>query len=325
MLLAAVRRRWRLAAMGAVTGLLAGLALTIVHPVPFTGEATVMVGHPSGADPARNVVTDVVLATSAAVAEDASERLGGKPSVATLLASLRADAPSSELVDIEVDSPTAAQAVSRAEAVAAAFADFRRRQSDSQSAAVTEAIGQRLRSLSEELAALLDRIGVLGGDDPAVSPNVQGLSELGAQRVELSSRIDTLSQESEAAGFDAETVRARTGVVHTAYLRGRPSLRATALNLGACALAGLALGVGWVIAAALTSNRVGSRDEVSRALGVPVAASVGRERRWRGPAEAARPDPGWSAIWRPCWPSVVPAAAGFSSSPSTRSARRRRR
>ena len=43
-----------------------------------------------------------------------------------------------------------------------------------------------------------------------------------------------------------------------------------------------------MVAAALTSDRVRSRDEVSRALGVPVAASVGGGRRWRGPAEAAR-------------------------------------
>ncbi len=285
-LIAAVHRRWRLCAVCAATGLLAGLALTTLEPLPFIAEATVIVGHPSGSDPARNIVTDVALARSAAVAEAAAERLGGQPSANALMASLRSDASSSELVRLEVAAPTPVQATRVVEAVAAAFVEFRRVQFDQQSAAVAKAIGQRLDSLTEELTTLLDRIGVLEGGDPATSPNVEGLSELDSQRVRLSSRITTLSQELEAASFDGEAVRARTGVVYSARLLDRPVLRTGAVNIGSAGVAGLALGLGWAVVAALTSDRVCSRDLVSQALGVPVATSASRGRRSRRRAMA---------------------------------------
>ncbi|MEA2716218.1 MAG: hypothetical protein QOI99_535, partial [Actinomycetota bacterium] len=281
-LLAALRRRWRLCAALALIGLVGGIALSAMFPVPSTGTVTVMVGHPSGSDPARNVLTDVELARTFAVAQLAADRLGAQPPAATLQATFRSANLSSELVQLKVDGPTAEEAIRRVDALADAFVDFRRDQFDQQWQAAAAAISQRQGSLTAELAALEARIAVLEGGDPAASPNVQGLAELQADQIALTSQIATLSQQLEAGGFDAEAVRARTQVVDAGHAPARALVRATGVNLVAGVLFGLVFAAGWVIVVAITSDRVRGRAELSVALGAPVAVSVGARSHFRG-------------------------------------------
>ncbi len=273
-LMAALRRRRGFCASMAAAGFLASLVLGAAFPVPYTGTVTVMVGHPSGTDPTRNVLTDVELAKTLAVAEGASKDLGGAVSADALRATLRSEALSTELVALKVDGPSAAEAARRAEAVGESFVAFRRDQLGQQWAAASAAIDRRQVALNEELAALDARIAVLAGPDSTTSRNIAGLAELQAHQLTLASQIGALSQQAEAGRFDAQTTDVRTRLVGSGHAPARPLARTTALNILAGILLGFTGAAAWVIVGAIVSDRVRSRAEVSVALGAPVAVSV---------------------------------------------------
>ena len=281
-LLAALRRRWRVWTATTVAGVLGAVLLSSTYAPLYTGTATVLVGHPSGSDPARNVVTDVELARTQTVAARAADLLGlGTGGAAELLGSVRSAAVSAELVKIKVDGPTDADAVKRVDAMATAFVAFRREQVGAQWKAAEAALKHRQEELSAELASVESRLDVLGGADPAVSPNVKGMAELEARRLAVNSQIANLNQQLEAGSFDTEAVVARTEVVDAGRSLGRPFMQSTGVNVVAGFILGLAAGAGWVIVCEITSDRPRRRGEISAALGVPVGLSVGRVRHWR--------------------------------------------
>src|SRR5262249_53874600 len=108
-----------------------------------------------------------------------------------------------------------------------------------------------------------------------------------------------------------------SGVLGPAGLVKQSVKRRLALFAGGGLLAGLALGLGIAILAAIMSNRLRRRDDVGRALGAPVRLSVRKGsvklRRLRRQGLAAAKSAGLSRIVVHLGAVMTPTSGGFSS------------
>jgi capsular polysaccharide biosynthesis protein len=261
----ALRRRTWLWCATTVLGLLIGLGLYLEHPLGYQASASVMLTYASDQNAADASVTDLSLAQSHSVAQGALQRLGLQESLASFMGSVAVTAPAGRIILFTVTAPSSQAAVVRANALAAEYLRFRAALLENQ---------QRLvfASLDSQLARVT----------PA---SVPGLAAAIAY-YQATAQVDLIS-----------TVNGSTVLNAAAPIRR--SLRKILTYPGGGLLAGLGLGLGFVIVETLVSDRPRRRDDVARALGAPVRLSVGRVRlsRWlpgrRGLAAA-----GDATIWR---------------------------
>jgi len=240
----ALRRRWRLWCTTAVLGLLVGLGLLAEKPPGYQASASVILAYSSDQNVGNASVTDLSLAQSRSVAEATLQRLGLRESLASFIASYAAAATSDRIVQFTVAAPSSDVAVIRANALAAEFLQFR--------AALLE---NQLRLVS-------------GALDSEMAGATQGL-QAAIATYQATAQVDTTSM---ADGSKVLNVGAPL----------KRSIKKTLYDIGGGLLGGLALGMGFIIAETIVSDRPRRRDDVARALGAPVRLSVGKIRlsRW---------------------------------------------
>jgi hypothetical protein len=169
--------------------------------------------------------------------------------------------------------------VARAGALAAAFLQFRAQQAQSDEQHVLAALQQQvtqakqhIKSLSAEVARLKALPLAQQGKLPSVQAQLsQATSQLPAlqQTVtgnQVSARMSTAQMVRGSAVLDAAAP-----IAHSRF-------KLPALYAVGGLLAGLVLGVGFVIVRELVSDRLRRRDDVAHALGAPVRLSVGAVR-----------------------------------------------
>ena len=198
-------------------------------------------------------------------------------------------APTDRLLVITVSAPSASEAVSRANALATEFLQFRTNM-------VKTAQNLVVRSLQQQINQAQQRVNSIDAQISQVSAEPTSAT----QQAELK---NLQTQENQATGALTSIQSANTenlvstqvssyGIVHDSevldpagllppHSRLKRLIEYTFVGL----IAGMVFGMAIVIIGALISDRLRQRDDVARALGAPVKLSVGamgRSRRGRG-------------------------------------------
>ncbi len=244
----ALRRRAWLWCTTAVVGLMVGLGLFVEHPPGYQASTSVLLTYSSTQSIADASITDLALAQSRSVAEGTLHRLGLQESIASFLASYAVTAVTDRVLQITVTAPSSEEAVVRANAVAAEFLQLRAAILENQQQLVFAALDRQLAQ--------------------ATSATRAGL-QVAIAKYRANAQVATTSTVNDSKVLNV------AAPIHR-------SIRKTLTDPGGGLLAGLALGMGFVIVETLVSDRPRRRDDVARALGAPVQFSIGKVRlnRW---------------------------------------------
>jgi capsular polysaccharide biosynthesis protein len=251
------RRKWLWITM-AVAGLLIGSSLHAVIPSKYTAQSELLIVSNPNDDPTRDMATDVALLQSESVAQLVITQLHLDTTAQKLTGDYTGVALTDQILQITFSAPTAADAVTRANALDNAFLNYRKAVLTEQNNAVTNTLNQQAK-IATSLANL----------PGTTAPQKQSyLSQVNSYNQTIQSNDLTLDQ---IVG-QSQVVAGATAIIH--------SKTKVFLVDGASGLvAGLGLGLGIIAVAAIVSDRIRRRDEVASALGAPVELSVGKFRR----------------------------------------------
>jgi capsular polysaccharide biosynthesis protein len=284
----------------AAAGLVIGSALYLSSPPSDQASTTMFLTVGPEAAPGTAIQDDQAIAQSRVVAGLALHQLGLQQSVNSFLGSYTATALTDRVLEITVNAPSSADAVSRANALAAQFLRYRANQLEIQQRLLTKSLDQQVVLARQHVSSLTRQISQLAGG-PAASADKARLSSLRTQRTLATATLATLQQSvngEEATSQEVTTSQVRQSQVLDPAAPLAPPSRLKHLVLYGFTglLVGLMLALGIVIIRALISDRLRRRDDIARALGAPVKLSVGHVglSRWRpgrrGLAAAARPE-----------------------------------
>jgi capsular polysaccharide biosynthesis protein len=294
---AAIRRSAWFCCAAALAGVLIGLAAYREFPPAYQASTTILITY----GPYENAVTapadNQAIVQSRAVAGLAMHKLGLKQSVSSFAAAYTATPISNRVLVITVNAPSSEAAVSRANAIAAAFLSFRAGQLEAAQRIVLGSLGQQINSAKQKVQSLSGQITRLSAQRPSPVGRA-ALTRLRAERSHSASALARLEQTATGASAGNLTTLAVKGsvVLDAAAPLPRSHLKGRLFYAAAGLILGLLLGAGIVVIRALVSDRLRRRDDVAHALGAPVEVSVGTVRRSRwlpgrpGPAATVSPD-----------------------------------
>ena len=273
-----LRREWRtwggLAAMGAALG----LAFVVLVPSSSKASVLLLMAHPANLDSQSAMATDVSLLNTREVATRTVAALNLDMEPQAFQGTVSAEPVTTEILSISVSAPDDEAATARANALTEQYLDFRATQLRSLSSGLIEGYQSRVKTAREEVSRLTGeyrQAAERGPDGQTLA------SEILSRRTELNAQIVEMQQAIEEAALTADAAIASTHVIDPATV-GKASLKKTlVLHVVSGLIAGTALGVGFVLFRALTSNRLRRRRDVGLALGAPVRFAVAS----RGPSE----------------------------------------
>jgi len=284
-LAAALRRSAWLWCVAAVAGLLVGSLAYAATRDPYQASTTLLLTL----DPSQNVTAQAAdneyqadnqaMTQSRTVAGLAIRKLGLRESVSSFLSSYSATSVSDRVLVITDSASSSDQAVLRANAIAAAFLQFRAGELLEEQQLTRSAFDQQIGQTRQGISSLRQQISRLSASPASAAQQAQ-LSNL---QTELSQATSTLAGLNGAA-FSYETTtqpaiaaEAKSdvvldGAVPLPYSQGKHLLLYALIGL----FLGLVLGLAVALIRALVSDRLRQRADVSQALGAPVKLSVGR-------------------------------------------------
>jgi capsular polysaccharide biosynthesis protein len=290
-LAAALRRSAWLWCLTAVAGLLLGSLAFAATRDPYQASTTLLLTL----DPSENVTAQAAddeyqadnqaMAQSRTVAGLAIGQLGLRQSVSSFLSSYSATSVSDRVLAITDSASSSDQAVLRANAIAAAFLQFRAsellQEQQLTLASYNQQIGQTrqdISSLSHQISHLISRLSA----SPVSAAQQSQLTNLQTERSQATSTLAGLNEAAlsyETTTQPAMTAEAKGDVVLDSavplpYSQGRHLLLYALVGL----FIGLVLGLAVALIRALVSDRLRQRTDVAQALGAPVKLSVGRVR-----------------------------------------------
>jgi capsular polysaccharide biosynthesis protein len=290
---AALRRRARLWCAIAVAGLLVGLGLYVGFPPAYQASTTILLTQMPGSSgavpllkPSDVMQDDIAMLQSRTVAERTMRALGLQQSVESFLAAESVTPVTDRVLSLTVSAPSSGEAVRRANALAAAFLQFRAEQLQAQQNSVLGALNQQITQSQQRIASLAGQIASLSRQQTTPSRH----AKLKTLQTEHDQALTALAQSEQSTDAYRATTRLATAsmVQGSEVLDDATPLRHSSIkHAGLYTIAGLgggfALGVVLVIVRELASDRMRRREDVSRALGAPVRLSVQSRppRRWR--------------------------------------------
>ena len=282
---AALRRGVAVWGTAAVIGFLIGLGIYVASPPSYQASTTVVLVPNPDESPADGILTDIALAQSRTVASRVIRQLGLHESVPKFLSSYTVLNITDRVLLITVGAPTSSEAVAQAKAVATEFLRFRAQQAQAQEQLLLPALQNQIAQAQQHLKSLGKQISQVSAQ-PVTPAQQNKLTSLRAQRSLLQSQLPSLEAavSSNQASMRLSTTQMEKGseVLDPAAPLPHSHYKRAVLYAAAGLIAGLALGMGFVIVRALVSNRLRRRDDVAYALGAPVRLSVGRVQPRRG-------------------------------------------
>ncbi len=268
----ALRRGRRVWLGAALTGLLLAVAGLLVVPPPHRASTLVILAHDSLVDPSRAMETDLGLATTRAVAESTIAELGLQDTPQELLDRVKVTSGSADSAEFTVSAASDSEAVRVLTAYVRVYLEQRSAQVTAQADAVAEGTRARITELQEQADALSARIDAT---DATTAGGSVVLGDLVGQRSQLVAQMGSLEQVVDDAQLRSAAVVSASRVVDPPAAEvSSPATRIVVWTMSGL-IAGVALGIGGVLARALTSTRLRRRDEVSLALQARVAVGVG--------------------------------------------------
>jgi len=286
-LAAALRRSAWLWCVAAVAGLLVGSLAYVATRDPYQASTTLLLTL----DPSQNVTAQAAddeyqadnqaMTQSRTVAALAIRKLGLQQSVSSFLSSYSATSVSDRVLVITDSAPSSDQAVLRADAVAAAFLQFRAAELLEEQKLTLSSFDQQIAQTRQDISSLDQQISRLSAG-PVSAAQQSKLSSLQTERSQATSTLaglngavfsyQTTTQPAIAAEAKGDVVL--DGAVALPYSQPKHLLLYALIG----AFIGLVLGLAVVLIRALVSDRLRQRADVSQALGAPVKLSVGRVR-----------------------------------------------
>ncbi|GAB2583211.1 hypothetical protein [Kribbella endophytica] len=269
----AVRRHLRIWLVLAVAGLAAGLAMPSVLPPPNVSSARLVLTHREGEDPARAAATDVSLVTTHTVAQRVIDRLDLTETPDDLLKQYTAIALTDRVLEITVAADTSEQATKLATVLAQTYLTFRKEQIAQVDAPLRQDLVTAQADVRQAESAVRN-----AGDDPSdlKSPNSPQAVALGTARARFEYiRNQLVDHEVQASRMNSSRLLDQAAPVPSSMKRTLAISAATGL------LAGLFLGLGFVVVRALLSDRLWKRQDIARSLASRIRLSTGRPPRLR--------------------------------------------
>ncbi|MGH3465894.1 MAG: hypothetical protein ACRDP9_30855, partial [Kribbellaceae bacterium] len=239
-------------------------------------SAKILLTHRDGDDPAEAMATDVSLATTHSVASRVIEELKLPETPDDLLQRYVVTAQTDRVLEIVASATTSADATALAGTLATAYLEFRQEQIELQEVPLRRELATAKTAVAEAEADVRAR-----GGDPSKPPERATTTEWARlirakeQQVYIDQQIQD-QRVAEARMSSSRVLDEAAPVPHSAR-------RALVINLGAGLLAGLFIGLGFVVVRALISDKLWRRQDIARALGTRVRLSIGRPPRvrWR--------------------------------------------
>ncbi|GAA2143065.1 hypothetical protein GCM10009844_15020 [Nocardioides koreensis] len=305
--LSILRRHRLVLALAALAGVAAGLCFVVLRPPTYASTAQVLlppVKQTDGQTPARDVKTEIRIATSDAVLGPAGEAVTPSLSVQALAKRVKVSAPTADVLEIVARAGTPDYAEALAAAVAASEVEYVTKASSSLTNTELAALDQREQELRDSMATVASEIKKTQarkvGEDPTSEQgkaDAAALAQLTAQEAGLVLQLDQVKERTAVSQPDGTAT-----IIQKATPAKRPGLVGRAI---AFSLFGLVV-VGAIAAIILTllgkrDRKLRYRDEIADALGSPVIASI----RSRVPRAVA----GWASLLETYAPGTVDAWA----------------
>ncbi|HEY0474638.1 MAG TPA: hypothetical protein VGD34_23370 [Kribbella sp.] len=269
----AVRRHLRVWLALAIIGFAVGATLPTLMPPSSVSSARLLLTHRDGDDPARAMATDVSLVTTRSVAKRVTDRLKLPGTPDDLLKQYTATALTDRVLEISAKAKTTDQATRLATALAQTYLTFRREQIAQQDVP----LHKDLEAAQRAVTAAEDAVRA-AGDNPRdlkrpTSPEATKLGTARDQRQYIQQQI--IDQGVAASRMNSSRMLDQAAPVQVS------AKRTMAISAAAGLIAGLAIGLGFVVVRALISDRLWKRQDIAQTLGARVRLSVGRPPRLR--------------------------------------------
>jgi capsular polysaccharide biosynthesis protein len=274
----ALRRRAWLVSAAALAGLAVSAVLYVVVPPGYQAQTSILIMQNPAQDFASQMQGDVDLAQSVQVASSALRKLGLRENAATFANSYTVAAPTDQILQITASAPSAGQAERQANALAAAFLQYRAELLGIEQRVDVPTLTQQIAVVNGQLAVIAQQLAKASD----LTPSAKRKAELHGLAVRQRTAEDAFgSLNYEVANYPVLTLSMIKGTaVLDAAAPIPPSRRHLALNSGLAGLfAGLTVGLGVVLIDAAASDRLRRRRDIARALGAPIGVTVGKVRK----------------------------------------------
>jgi capsular polysaccharide biosynthesis protein len=271
----AVRRHLRIWIVIGLVGFLAGLASTFVVPAPSQSSTRLLITHRDGEDPTKAMATDVALATTHTVAQRVIDLLKLPIGQDDLLKEYTVAAKTDRVLEISATGKTTDEATKLATVVAQVFLVYRKQQ-----IALQDAPLLRDQVSAQNDLAVAEQAVRATGDDPKATelkhPNSPEGARLSAARDQLGYvRQQLLDSQVQALRMNSSRMLDLASPIPVS------AKRTLVINAATGVIAGMFIGLGFVIVRALISDRLWKRQDISLALGARVRLSSRRPPRWQ--------------------------------------------
>jgi capsular polysaccharide biosynthesis protein len=199
-----------------------------------------------------------------------------------------------QVLDVMVGAPSANAAVTRANALAETFLQFRATYLEIQQQDLVTELNQQQTQAQQRLDSVNAQIKLVSAE-PSSPVQQANLKKLQAAEVEANNALGQVKSYVVGAVAASKTLTDSmvqdSRVIDPATLAKHSRLKGVSFDVVGGLVGGLALGMAIVVIGALVSDRLRRREEVAEAFGAPVGLSVGalRGRRWlRGKSRRAR-------------------------------------
>ncbi|HET6986276.1 MAG TPA: hypothetical protein VFI00_06655 [Kribbella sp.] len=269
----AVRRHLRIWLVLALIGLTVGITAAVALPTASVSSARLLLTHRDGEDPTKAMATDASLATTRTVAQRTIALLKLPETPDALLKEYTVSAPTDRVLEIKATAKTREEATRLATILAQTFLIFRKEQIALQGAPLRR---DKVEAQNEETAAEQAVLAAGGKPDSPDQVQTPEMVKLGAARDKLQYVSQQLLDEDVAASkMNSSRMLDQAAPVLVSEKRTLAIKAMTGL------LAGLFIGLGFVVVRALVSDRAWKRQDIARSLGARVRLSTGRPPRWR--------------------------------------------
>ncbi len=285
-------RRWSI--IGAVLLVVVATALFSLRQTPlYTAESRLLLKQPLSIDgtyvPPPVPETESQVVASQPVAARVADQLGLQQSTDDILGNLHVETVSLSLVlTVAYTSKDPEVARDAADAFAQGYIDYRVQQTLEDLRTERKGVEQRIASLQDQLARLIDDIEAANS-----SGNAGLVTTLETQRSTLVARLSFLEQRLDDLQPEGAARSSAGEVIETAALPTSPSSPDDVKNIALALLVGLALGVGLAFLRERLDDRFRGHSDVERATGAPVLTTVPKftSSTKRGTAIATQSDP----------------------------------
>jgi capsular polysaccharide biosynthesis protein len=294
--MATLRRHRGVLAATAVIGMALGATYVMVQPPLLSSTTLVLLPTSRAADSTdTDVNTQVRIALSATVLEEAGKAFQPALPARTVEKMLDISAPTNQLLEIDARSAQASVAQTLSQAVADSYVTYVGETARAATSAALADLDARAETLQEQINGLQDEITATTKRRQTVDPDSQSgrrdaqlLAGLATEQADLALQLDKVKDQIATSTPSGSAAITGTVIQSATPATGPPTWQRLLVWAPVGALICTILAVAILLATARRDPRVRLRDEIADAVGSPVLAAV-RSRPQRSTA-------GWSTL-----------------------------